>query len=277
MKRATGARWVADLRDPLVVAPAPARRRVAARAAEGEGASAASRSSSRRRPTRSSLRPTRSPRRCARLDPKGRRDDRERLRLRRLRRPRVPPRATSSASRMPAIFFGKRDPQPFLTALAESGSTTSSCGSPATSATPTASTPRALGLGDRIELLAYVPRRRSLELQRDSEALLLLIPDAGRPRQGRADGQDLRVPRRRAPDPRRRAARRRRRRPAPRDGRRHGRRARRRRRDSRRAPRPSPPLEGREPRRNAALAGVARAPLARQARRRARRRVKEFV
>ncbi len=36
-----------------------------------------------------------------------------------------------------------------------------------------------LGLGDRLELLPYVPRRRSLELQRDSEALLLLIPDAG--------------------------------------------------------------------------------------------------
>src|SRR5207244_8733290 len=35
-----------------------------------------------------------------------------------------------------------------------------------------------LGLGDRLELHPYVPRRRSLELQRDSEALLLLIPDA---------------------------------------------------------------------------------------------------
>src|SRR5207248_4490149 len=36
-----------------------------------------------------------------------------------------------------------------------------------------------MGLGDRLELIPYVPRRRSLELQRDSEALLLLIPDAG--------------------------------------------------------------------------------------------------
>jgi glycosyltransferase involved in cell wall biosynthesis len=36
-----------------------------------------------------------------------------------------------------------------------------------------------LGLGDRLELIDYAPRRRSLELQRDSEALLLLIPDAG--------------------------------------------------------------------------------------------------
>jgi glycosyltransferase involved in cell wall biosynthesis len=36
-----------------------------------------------------------------------------------------------------------------------------------------------LGLGDRIELLGDVSRRRSLELQRDSEALLLLIPESG--------------------------------------------------------------------------------------------------
>jgi glycosyltransferase involved in cell wall biosynthesis len=34
-----------------------------------------------------------------------------------------------------------------------------------------------LGLGDSLELLPYVPRRRSLELQRDSDALLLLLPD----------------------------------------------------------------------------------------------------
>ena len=36
-----------------------------------------------------------------------------------------------------------------------------------------------LGLGDRVEIVDYVPRRRSLELQRESEALLLLIPEAG--------------------------------------------------------------------------------------------------
>ena len=38
---------------------------------------------------------------------------------------------------------------------------------------------RAQALGDRLELIPYAPRRRSLELQRDSEVLLLLIPDAG--------------------------------------------------------------------------------------------------
>ena len=36
-----------------------------------------------------------------------------------------------------------------------------------------------LGLADRIEVIPFVPRRRSLELQRDSEALLLIASDAG--------------------------------------------------------------------------------------------------
>jgi glycosyltransferase involved in cell wall biosynthesis len=36
-----------------------------------------------------------------------------------------------------------------------------------------------LGLGDRVELVAHVPRRESLRLQRESDALLLLIPEAG--------------------------------------------------------------------------------------------------
>jgi glycosyltransferase involved in cell wall biosynthesis len=35
-----------------------------------------------------------------------------------------------------------------------------------------------LGLADRIELHGHVPRRRALELQRNSEALLLLVPDS---------------------------------------------------------------------------------------------------
>jgi glycosyltransferase involved in cell wall biosynthesis len=36
-----------------------------------------------------------------------------------------------------------------------------------------------LGLADRVELVAHVPRRESLRLQRESDALLLLIPEAG--------------------------------------------------------------------------------------------------
>src|SRR5213076_2483196 len=35
-----------------------------------------------------------------------------------------------------------------------------------------------LGLGDRLELLPYLPHREALELQRNSEANLLLLPEA---------------------------------------------------------------------------------------------------
>ncbi len=73
-------------------------------------------------------------------------------------------------------FFGKRDPRPFLTALAQTDDVVARfVGDFRSSDREWAET---LGLGDRLELLTYVPRRRSLELQRDSEALLLLIPDA---------------------------------------------------------------------------------------------------
>jgi glycosyltransferase involved in cell wall biosynthesis len=75
-------------------------------------------------------------------------------------------------------FFGKRDPRPFLTALAQSGLDVE-----ARFLGDFRSADRAwaeeLGLGDRLQLLPYAPRREALELQRDSEALLLLIPDAG--------------------------------------------------------------------------------------------------
>ena len=75
-------------------------------------------------------------------------------------------------------FFGRRDPRPFLTALAES-----ELDVVARFVGDFRSADRMfaerLGLGDRLELIPYAPRRRALELQRDSDALLLLIPDAG--------------------------------------------------------------------------------------------------
>src|SRR6185312_10940564 len=75
-------------------------------------------------------------------------------------------------------FFGKRDPRPFLTALQRSGIDIVArfLGDFRSADREWAD---ALGLGDRLELIPYAPRRRSLELQRDSEALLLLIPEAG--------------------------------------------------------------------------------------------------
>jgi glycosyltransferase involved in cell wall biosynthesis len=74
-------------------------------------------------------------------------------------------------------FFGKRDPRPFLTALDESGLDVVArfVGDFRSSDREWA---EARGLGDRLELIPYGPRRAALEVQRDSEALLLLIPHA---------------------------------------------------------------------------------------------------
>ena len=76
-------------------------------------------------------------------------------------------------------FFGKRDPKPFLRALAESGLEDVVVRFVGDFRAGDREFAESLGLGDRIELTGYVSRRRSLELQRDSEALLLLIPEAG--------------------------------------------------------------------------------------------------
>jgi glycosyltransferase involved in cell wall biosynthesis len=76
-------------------------------------------------------------------------------------------------------FFGKRDPRPFLTALHESGLQDVVARFVGDFRSSDREWAEQLGLGDRLELVPYVSRRRSLELQRDSEALLLLIPEAG--------------------------------------------------------------------------------------------------
>lgn len=75
-------------------------------------------------------------------------------------------------------FFGKRTPRPFLTALG------------AVNANVVArfigdfrradlDWARAQRLDRKLELIAATPRRRSIQLQRDSEVLLLLLPDVG--------------------------------------------------------------------------------------------------
>ncbi len=75
-------------------------------------------------------------------------------------------------------FFGKRDPRPFLTALSRLDSDVIArfVGDFRRSDLEWA---RAKGLVDRLELIPYAPRRHSLELQRGSDALLLLLPDVG--------------------------------------------------------------------------------------------------
>jgi glycosyltransferase involved in cell wall biosynthesis len=74
-------------------------------------------------------------------------------------------------------FFGQRDPRPFLTALAES-ETDAVARFVGDFRPGDQEFAEGLGLGDRLELHSFLPRRHALALQRDSEALLLLIPEA---------------------------------------------------------------------------------------------------
>jgi glycosyltransferase involved in cell wall biosynthesis len=75
-------------------------------------------------------------------------------------------------------FFGKRDPRPFLQAFhdADLDAVARFVGDFRSSDREWAAS---LDLGDRLELVDYLPHAESLRVQRDSEALLLLIPDAG--------------------------------------------------------------------------------------------------
>ena len=74
-------------------------------------------------------------------------------------------------------FFGRRDPRPFLQALHDSELDVVArfVGDFRAADQEWA---EAVGLGDRLELLGYRTRSEALRLQRDSEALLLLVPDA---------------------------------------------------------------------------------------------------
>jgi glycosyltransferase involved in cell wall biosynthesis len=74
-------------------------------------------------------------------------------------------------------FFGKRDPRPFLTALQRVDHVRGRFVGdfrPADRAWA-----KELELGQRLQLLPFVSRAESLRLQRESDALLLLIPEAG--------------------------------------------------------------------------------------------------
>jgi len=175
VKRATGARWIADLRDSIVANP---HRRVESRlvrAKEATGQSFA------RLVARSADAVT------AVTDPIG--DELRALGARRVvtiangcdfeefagleyrRGSRF--RLTHTGS-----FFGRRSPRALLEALAASGADIVArfVGDFRSSDREWA---EQLALGDRLELLPYLPRKQVLELQRDSEALLLLIPDSG--------------------------------------------------------------------------------------------------
>jgi glycosyltransferase involved in cell wall biosynthesis len=174
-KTATGVRWVADLRDSLVAHPHRRTERLAVRAKEqGQRAVAAVVA---RRADAIVAASEAIAEEARTLDPAGPVatilngsdfDDFDGLPY----RPSPRFRITHTGS-----FFGRRDPRPFLTALAESGLDVVArfLGDFRPADREWA---EGLGLGDRLELIPYAPRRRSLELQRDSEALLLLIPEA---------------------------------------------------------------------------------------------------
>jgi glycosyltransferase involved in cell wall biosynthesis len=75
-------------------------------------------------------------------------------------------------------FFGRRTPRPFLEAFGRFGDDVVArfVGDFRASDRAEAS---ALGLGDRLELVPFQTRSRTLRLERDTEALLLLLPDLG--------------------------------------------------------------------------------------------------
>jgi glycosyltransferase involved in cell wall biosynthesis len=176
VKRAAGAKWVADLRDSLVAHPHRRAESVAVRAKEkvDEGvARLVARSADAITCVSDAIAEE-----AQRFDPRGRVvtisngcdfDDFAGLEYTPGERLRI----THTGS-----FFGKRDPRPFLTALAQSG-----LDAEARFLGDFRSADREWaeerGLLEQLDLIPYAPRRRALELQRESDVLLLLIPDAG--------------------------------------------------------------------------------------------------
>ncbi len=175
VKQATGTRWLADLRDPLVANQQRRADTAATRARQAANEQLA-RLVARRADAISCVSDAIAEE-VRGLDPRGivrtiangcDFDDFAGLEYRPAPRFRI----THAGS-----FFGKRDPRPFLQALHDSGvdAVARFVGDFRGSDREWAGT---LGLGDRLELIPYAPRLESLRLQRDSEALLLLIPNA---------------------------------------------------------------------------------------------------
>ncbi len=176
VQRATGTRWIADLRDPLVANQHRRDDTAAARARQAANEQVA-RLVARRAVAVSCVSEAIADE-VRGLDPRGvvrviangcDFDDFAGLEYEPASRFRI----THTGS-----FFGKRDPRPFLEAFRDAD-----LDAVARFVGDFRSTDREwagrLGLGDRLELVEYLPRADSLRFQRDSEALLLLVPDAG--------------------------------------------------------------------------------------------------
>ncbi len=177
VQRATGAAWVADLRDSLIAHPHRDADRLAVRAKEQVTKQVAALVSRRADAIVAASEAIAEEARS--LSPRGRVvtitngcdfDDFAGLEYARTDRMRI----THAGS-----FYGKRDPKPFLQALADSGLEDVVVRFVGEFRPADREFMESLGLGDRVELIDYVPRRRSLELQRESDVLLLLIPEAG--------------------------------------------------------------------------------------------------
>jgi glycosyltransferase involved in cell wall biosynthesis len=176
VKRATGARWVADLRDSLVAHPHRHAERLAVRVKE-QGEHAVAKLVSRYADAivavsdaiAEEARGFRPAGRVVTIANGCDFDDFVGLEYHRGERFRI----THTGS-----FFGKRDPRPFLFALASPGLEDVTARFVGDFRPSDREWAEGLGLGQRLELVPYAPRRRALELQRDSEALLLLIPEA---------------------------------------------------------------------------------------------------
>jgi glycosyltransferase involved in cell wall biosynthesis len=175
VKQATGARWLADLRDPLVANPHRRADTLPTRARQAANEQLA-RLVARRADAISCVSDAIAEE-VRGLEPRGivrtiangcDFDDFAGLEYRPSNRFRI----THAGS-----FFGKRDPRPFLQALHDSGvdAVARFVGDFRGSDRKLA---QSLDLGNRLELIPYAPRSESLRLQRDSEALLLLIPNA---------------------------------------------------------------------------------------------------
>jgi glycosyltransferase involved in cell wall biosynthesis len=172
VKRATGAKWIADLRDSVVAHPHRDAQKLSVRVKE-QGVQAVASLVARQADAIVGVSDVIAEEMHAR-SPRGRVvtiangsdfEDFHGLEYRRGERFRI----THAGS-----FFGKRDPRPFLTALARvDGVTARFVGD-----FRAADREWASAIMDRIELIPYAPHRKALELQRGSEALLLLIPDA---------------------------------------------------------------------------------------------------
>ena len=172
VKRATGARWIADLRDSLVAHPHRDAAKLSVRLKE-QGVQAVASLVARQADAvvavseaiAEEMRARSARGRVVTIANGSDFEDFHGLEYRQSERFRI----THAGS-----FFGKRDPRPFLTALARvDGITARFVGD-----FRTADREWASAIMDRIELIPYAPHRRALELQRDSEALLLLIPEA---------------------------------------------------------------------------------------------------